>query len=224
MSGRRAVVLLSGGLDSSTVAACARDDGFVVFPVSLDYGQRHRIELESAARVAEKLQLQPLRIVKIDLRAIGGSALTADVEVPKNRPMDATIPITYVPARNTIFLSVALGYAETLGAFDLYIGANAIDYSGYPDCRPAFLQQFEALAGVATRAGVEGKGKFHVHAPLLKMTKREIVLEAVARRVPLELTHSCYDPGPEGRSCGACDSCVLRARGFLEAGVADPRL
>lgn len=222
MNAGPAVVLLSGGLDSATAAAFARDDGFVVFPLAVDYGQRHAIELRSAAAVAQKLQLEPLKIVKIDLRSIGGSALTSNMNVPKDRELNASIPITYVPARNTIFLSLALGYAETIGAFDLYIGANALDYSGYPDCRAPFLESFEILANRATKSGVEGKGNFKIRAPLLQLTKREIILEAAARGVPMELTHSCYDPSDDGRACRRCDSCKIREKGFLDAKIPDP--
>lgn len=227
--GRPAVVLLSGGLDSATAAAVACERGFVVFPLAVQYGQRHVVELKSAAAVAQNLQLQPLKIVSVDLRAIGGSALTAEMEVPKGampERLRATgeppIPVTYVPARNTIFLSLALAYAETLGATDLVIGANALDYSGYPDCRGPYLRAFASLAALATRAGVEQGRKFTIHAPLLQMTKAGIITEAVRLRVPLALTHSCYDPAPDGAACGRCESCRLRRRGFAEAGVADP--
>jgi 7-cyano-7-deazaguanine synthase len=217
----RAVVLLSGGLDSAAAAAIARRDGYQVFPLAVSYGQRHAVEVDAARRVAELLRLEPLKIVDVDLRAIGGSALTADLAVPKSREIDATIPVTYVPARNTIFLSLALGYAETLGVFDIYVGVNALDYSGYPDCRGEFLLAFENLANLATRAGVEG-GRFRVRAPLLAMSKGEIVRIAAALGVPLAETRSCYDPDSEGRACGRCDSCQLRAKGFAEAGIADP--
>ena len=217
----RAVVLLSGGLDSATTCALARYEGFDVHALSVDYGQRHRIELTRAADLARSLGVCEHRTVALDLRAIGGSALTADMPVPKGGP-GAGIPVTYVPARNTILLGLALGYAETIGAFDLFIGANVLDYSGYPDCRPAFLEAFEALANLATKAGVEGTGRFRVHAPLLKMTKAEIIREGLRLGVDYSRTLSCYDPDPAGRPCGHCDSCQLRAKGFAEAGVPDP--
>jgi 7-cyano-7-deazaguanine synthase len=222
---KKAVVLLSGGLDSATAFAVAKSRGFDVFALSVDYGQRHRAELERAAAVAKTLGAAEHRTVKLDLRAIGGSALTADVAVPKDRSPDDMghgIPVTYVPARNTILLGVALGYAETLGAFDIFIGANWIDYSGYPDCRPEFLSAFENLANLATKAGVEGAGKFRVHSPLLKMTKAEIIREGVKLGVDYSLTLSCYDPDSHGRACGRCDSCLLRKKGFADAGVPDP--
>jgi 7-cyano-7-deazaguanine synthase len=221
----KAVVLLSGGLDSATAFAVARDRGFAVYALSVDYGQRHRVELERAAAVAEALGAAEHRTVKLDLRAIGGSALTSDVAVPKDRSADDMnhgIPVTYVPARNTILLGLALGYAETVGAFDIFIGANVLDYSGYPDCRPEFLSAFENLANLATKAGVEGAGKFRVHSPLLKMTKSEIIREGVKLGVDYALTLSCYDPDAQGRACGRCDSCLLRKKGFADAGVPDP--
>jgi 7-cyano-7-deazaguanine synthase len=221
----RAVVLLSGGLDSTTTFAVAKSQGFEVFALSVDYGQRHRVELERAAAVARAMGAAEHRTVSLDLRRIGGSALTADVAVPKDRPADEMghgIPITYVPARNTILLGLALGYAEVVGAFDLFIGANVLDYSGYPDCRPEFLAAFESLANLATKAGVDGAGRFRVHAPLLKMTKAEIIREGVRLGVDYSQTLSCYDPDPRGRACGRCDSCQLRKKGFAEAGVADP--
>lgn len=221
----RAVVLLSGGLDSATALAVARSQGFEVFAVSVDYGQRHRVELERAAAVAKAMGAAEHRTVRLDLRAIGGSALTADIAVPKDRPADDMahgVPVTYVPARNTILLGLALGYAETVGAFDLFIGANVLDYSGYPDCRPEFLAAFENLADLATKAGTEGAGKFRVHSPLLKLTKAEIIREGVRLGVDYSLTLSCYDPDAAGRACGRCDSCQLRRKGFAEAGVPDP--
>ncbi len=221
----RAVVLLSGGLDSTTTLAMAKSRGFEVFALSVDYGQRHRVELERAAAVAKSLGAAEHRTVKLDLRAIGGSALTADIAVPRDRSPDEMgegIPVTYVPARNTILLGLALGYAETIGAFDLFIGANILDYSGYPDCRPEFLVAFENLANFATKAGVEGTGKFCVHSPLLKMTKAEIIREGVRLGVDYSQTLSCYDPDGEGRACGHCDSCQLRKKGFAEAGIPDP--
>ena len=223
----RAVVLLSGGLDSTTTLAVARQQGFEVFALSVDYGQRHRIELERAARVARTLGVVEHRTVTLDLRAIGGSALTAEVAVPKDRTADDMnhgIPVTYVPARNTILLGVALGYAETVGAFDLFIGANVLDYSGYPDCRPAFLSAFEALANLATKAGVEGTGRFQIHAPLIQLTKAEIIRLGTSLGIDYSQTLSCYDPDSKGKPCGHCDSCLLRAKGFLEVGITDPAL
>jgi len=220
----RAVILLSGGLDSATTLAVARRDGFDTYALSVDYGQRHRIELEKAKLVARSLGAVEHRTVALDLRAIGGSALTADVAVPKDRTadeMDRGIPVTYVPARNTILLGLALGYAETVGAFDLFIGANVLDYSGYPDCRPAFLEAFEALANLATKAGVEGTGRFRVHAPLIRLTKAEIIRLGISLGVEYSQTLSCYDPSPAGIPCGRCDSCLLRAKGFLEAAIRD---
>jgi len=221
----RAVVLLSGGLDSTTTLAVAKVDGFEVFALSVDYGQRHKVELARAAEVAKVLGAVEHRTVRLDLRAIGGSALTADVAVPKDRPTDAIshgIPVTYVPARNTILLGLALGYAETVEAFDLFIGANVLDYSGYPDCRPEFLQAFESLANLATKAGVEGTGRFRVHAPLVRMSKAEIIRLGVSLGVDYGRTISCYDPDTSGRACGRCDSCQLRRKGFAEVGVPDP--
>jgi 7-cyano-7-deazaguanine synthase len=222
---RRAVVLLSGGLDSTTTLAVARAQGFAVYALSVDYGQRHRVELERADRLAKALGAVEHKTVRLDLRAIGGSALTAAIDVPKGRSADDMahgIPVTYVPARNTLLLGLALGYAETVGAFDLFIGANVLDYSGYPDCRPAFLEAFERLANLATKAGVERAGQFRVHAPLLKMTKAEIIREGTRLGVDYSQTSSCYDPDAEGRACGTCDSCLLRKKGFEEAGVPDP--
>jgi 7-cyano-7-deazaguanine synthase len=221
----KAVVLLSGGLDSTTTLAVARSQGFEVYALSVDYGQRHRVELERADRVARTFGVADHRTVQLDLRAVGGSALTAAIDVPKGRSADEMghgIPVTYVPARNTILLGLALGYAETVGAFDLFIGANVLDYSGYPDCRPEFLEAFERLANLATRAGVEGTGRFRVHAPLLKLTKAEIIREGVRLGVDYSQTLSCYDPDEGGRACGQCDSCLLRKKGFEEAGVPDP--
>ena len=223
----KAIVLLSGGLDSATAFALANERGFSAYALSIDYGQRHRVELKRANDLAKAMGAVEHRTVTVDLRAIGGSALTADIAVPKNRSADEMgqgVPITYVPARNTVFLAIALGYAEAVGAFDLFIGANVLDYSGYPDCRPAFLDAFAALADLATKAGVEGRGKFRVHAPLLKMTKAEIIREGTRLGLDYSRTLSCYDPDPTGRACGACDSCVLRKKGFDEAGVIDPTL
>lgn len=214
------VVLLSGGLDSATVLAIARDEGYTCHALTFDYGQRHRIELEAARRVAASLGVIDHRIVPLDLRWMGGSALTdSTIAVPKT-PSEG-IPVTYVPARNTVFLSMALGWAEVLGARHLYLGVNAVDYSGYPDCRPEYLDAFERLANLATRAGVEGR-PLHLQAPLLRMTKAEIIVRGVRLGVDYSLTLSCYDPDEEGRACGTCDSCRLRARGFAEAGLPDP--
>ena len=221
----RAVILLSGGLDSTTALAVARTQGFEMFALSVDYGQRHRIELERAATIAKAQRAVEHRTVRMDLRSIGGSALTANIAVPKDRSADAMgegIPVTYVPARNTILLGLALGYAEAIGAFDIFIGANVLDYSGYPDCRPEFLTAFENLANLATKAGVEGTGKFRIHSPLLKMTKAEIIRLGTRLGVDYAQTLSCYDPDAQGRACGRCDSCQLRKKGFAEAGVADP--
>lgn len=221
----RAVILLSGGLDSTTTLAVAKAAGFDCFALSVDYGQRHRIELERATLVAKAMGVIEHRTVTIDLRAIGGSALTDDIAVPKGRmegEMGAGIPITYVPARNTILLGIALGYAETVNAFDLFIGANVLDYSGYPDCRPEFLSAFASLANLATKAGVEGTDRFRVHAPLLKMTKAEIIREGVRLGVDYSMTLSCYDPDRMGHACGRCDSCQLRRKGFHEANIDDP--
>jgi len=218
---RPAVVLFSGGLDSSTCLAIAREEGFSPHALAVRYGQRHEHELKAAERVAQALSA-PLRVVSLDLRAIGGSALTADIEVPKDAPIGGSIPVTYVPARNTVLLALALGYAETLGAEDLYIGVNAIDYSGYPDCRPAFIEAFEKLANVATAAAVEGRARYRIHAPLLRSTKAQIIERGIRLGVPYALTHSCYDPDAQGRACGRCDSCRLRAKGFGDAGVQDP--
>lgn len=221
----KAIVLLSGGLDSTTALAVARSRGFECYALSVDYGQRHRVELDRAAVVAKTLGAVEQRVVKLDLRQIGGSALTADIAVPKDRSSDDMshgVPITYVPARNTILLGLALGYAEVVGAFDLFIGANILDYSGYPDCRPEFLSAFENLANLATKAGTEGAGKFRVHSPLLKMTKAAIIREGAKLGVDYSLTLSCYDPDATGRACGRCDSCLLRMKGFAEANVPDP--
>lgn len=220
MSQRPAVVLFSGGLDSSTCLAIAREEGFTPYALSVRYGQRHGAELLAAQRVSAALGAS-LRVVDVDLRAIGGSALTADIPVPKDGP-SAGIPVTYVPARNTILLAIALGYAETVNAQDLFIGVNAVDYSGYPDCRPAFVEAFEGLANVATAAAIEGRAKYRVHAPLLELSKADIIKRGTWLRVPYGLTLSCYDPDAEGHACGRCDSCRLRRAGFREAGVPDP--
>jgi 7-cyano-7-deazaguanine synthase len=224
MSSPRAVVLLSGGLDSATVLAIARSEGFLCSCLLVDYGQRHRVELERAREVARAQGVDDMRTVSVDLRAVGGSALTADIAVPKDRAeaeRGSGIPVTYVPARNTLFLALALGLAETLGATDLFIGVNAVDYSGYPDCRPEFIRAFEALASLATRAGVEG-ARFRVHAPLSGLRKAEIIQTGARLGVDYALTHSCYDPDPRGRACGRCDSCLIRREGFRAAGVPDP--
>jgi len=221
----KAVCLLSGGLDSSTCLAVARAGRFETYALSFDYGQRHRVELDAARRVAASLGAREHLIVPVGLGLFGGSALTGDMAVPKSRPaaeIASGIPITYVPARNTIFLSLALAWAEVLGSTDIFIGVNAIDYSGYPDCRPEFLEAFERVANLGTKAGVEGSGKIRLHAPLKNLSKAEIIRLAISLGVDLSLTHSCYDPDREGRPCGACDSCLLRQKGFAEAGIADP--
>jgi 7-cyano-7-deazaguanine synthase len=220
-----AVVLLSGGLDSAVALATARGDGFRCHALTFAYGQRHAVELDAARRVADAGGAVEHRVFTLDLRAFGGSALTADVDVPRDRnaeEMTTGIPITYVPARNTVFLSLALAWAETLGAFDLYIGVNAVDYSGYPDCRPEFIRAFEELANLATKAGVENRGRLHIHTPLIHLSKAEIIKLGVALGVDFGLTHSCYDPTPDGAACGRCDSCRIRRDGFRAAGVPDP--
>jgi 7-cyano-7-deazaguanine synthase len=219
-----AVILLSGGLDSATVLAIAQSQGYICHAISFDYGQRHRAELEAARNIAAALQVKSHRVIQVDLRAIGGSSLTADISVPVDRSHEAMgqgIPITYVPARNTIFLSLALGLAEVVGAFDLFVGVNAIDYSGYPDCRQEYLTAFEQLANLATAAGVEGRGRFQVHAPLVKMTKADIIRKGTQLGLNYHLTVSCYQADAEGRACGRCDSCLLRRKGFAEAGLPD---
>ncbi|HSE59717.1 MAG TPA: 7-cyano-7-deazaguanine synthase QueC [Nitrospiraceae bacterium] len=220
----KAVVLASGGLDSTVAAALAKRDGHELFFLTVQYGQRHEIEVERALAVGRALGVSDHRIVQVDLRSIGGSALTGDVPVPKGRSAAdraADIPVTYVPARNTVFLSLALGYAETIGARQIFIGANVVDYSGYPDCRPEFLRAFETVARLGTKAGAEGQG-IEICAPLLKKTKAEIVRLGMALQAPLHLTHSCYDPSPDGTACGRCDSCQIRLAGFEAAGLADP--
>jgi 7-cyano-7-deazaguanine synthase len=218
---RGAVVLLSGGLDSYTAAAMLKADGFRLYALSVRYGQRHVRELDAARRVASSIGAKAHLELAVDLARVGGSALTGDIAVPKDRAIDSSIPVTYVPARNTVFLSLALAWAEALGIFDIGIGANALDYSGYPDCRPEYLRAFESMANLATKAGVEG-GCFNIHAPLLAMTKAEIVKKGLELGLDYGLTHSCYDPLSDGRPCGRCDSCVLRAKGFAEAGLKDP--
>jgi 7-cyano-7-deazaguanine synthase len=219
------VVLLSGGLDSATALAEARAAGFETYALSVFYGQRHAVERDSARRVAHALAVTRHLELDVDLRAMGGSALTDAIPVPRDRSeaeMSAGIPITYVPARNTILLALALGWAETLGAFDLFVGVNCVDYSGYPDCRPQFIAAFETLANLATQAGVEGRGRFRVHAPLLHLDKAAIIHRGLELGVDYGLTHSCYDPTPQGLACGHCDSCHIRLDGFARAGVADP--
>lgn len=221
---KKAVCLLSGGLDSATALACARQDGFECYALSFDYGQRHRVELEAAARVARHAGAAVHQVIRIDLRAFGGSALTSDIAVPKDRPpahMGDEIPVTYVPARNTVFLAIGLAWAETLGAADIYLGVNAVDYSGYPDCRPEFIAAFERVANLATRAGVEGRLHWTIHTPLIHLTKAEIIRLGLSLGVDYSLTHSCYDP-VGSLACGHCDSCLLRKAGFAEAGVPDP--
>lgn len=221
---KHAIVLLSGGLDSATTLAIARAQGYEIYALSFDYGQRHKRELDAAKQIAKSFGAKKHLVVRIDNQIFSGSALTDELDVPKARSekeMATGIPVTYVPARNTVFLAHALAWAETIGAGHIFIGANAIDYSGYPDCRPEFIMLFETLANVATKSGVEG-ARLQVHAPLIKMSKADIVRKAVELKVDLSLTHSCYDPQPEGLACGECDSCQLRKKGFDEAGVKDP--
>ncbi len=221
----RAVVLLSGGLDSATTLAIALHRGFVVHALSFRYGQRHAIELDAAQLIAQQSKVTQHVIVDIDLRTFGGSALTADIEVPKRPSLPAMgtgIPVTYVPARNTIFLSFALGWAEVLDAADIFVGVNAVDYSGYPDCRPEFLEAFERVANLGTRAGIEGHRRFRVHAPLITLTKGDIIRQGAALGVDYALTRSCYDPSPTGAACGTCDACLFRLKGFRDAGLVDP--
>jgi 7-cyano-7-deazaguanine synthase len=222
---KKAVVLLSGGLDSSTVLAIARSQGYELYALSFSYGQRHIIELEAAKRVAASIGVADHRVAAIDLRVFGGSALTADIAVPKGRTageMEHGSPITYVPARNTIFLSFALAWAEVLGSSDIFIGVNALDYSGYPDCRPEFIEAFEKMANLATKAGVEGRQALKIHTPLIALSKAQIVAKGVELGVDYGLTSSCYDPSPTGEPCGQCDSCLLRQKGFRENGLVDP--
>lgn len=222
---KKAVVLLSGGLDSTTALAIAREEGYAAYALSFRYGQRHAVELESAVRVARALWAIEHLIVDIDLRSIGGSALTDHIEVPKQRSeqeIGSGIPVTYVPARNTIFLSFALAWAEALEAEDIFIGVNAIDYSGYPDCRPEYIEAFERMANLATKAGVEGRQKLRIHTPLASLTKAEIIKTGLGLGVDYSMTHSCYDPAASGAACGKCDSCLLRLKGFAQAGAQDP--
>ncbi|MFJ9544154.1 7-cyano-7-deazaguanine synthase QueC [Streptomyces sp. NPDC101225] len=223
---RPAIVLLSGGLDSTTVLAIAKDQGFTPYALSFRYGQRHSIELEAAQRVAAAQGVARHVIADIDLRVFGGSALTADIEVPKHETLadveEAGVPITYVPARNTIFLSFALAFAETVGASDIFTGVTAVDYSGYPDCRPEYMEAFATMANLATRAGVEGTSKITLHSPLIALSKADIVREGLRLGVDYSLTSSCYDPDEQGQACGQCDTCLLRLKGFAEAGVTDP--
>lgn len=218
---KKAVVLYSGGLDSTTCMAIARAEGFEPYAMSFAYGQRHSVELDKARRYAPKIGAAAHQVVEINLREIGGSALTSDIEVPKGRSVDASIPVTYVPARNTIFLSFALGWAEVLGATDIYIGVNALDYSGYPDCRPEYIAAFETLANLATKTGVEGE-RYRIHTPLIDLSKADIIRRGLELGVDYALTHSCYDPDATGRACGLCDSCQLRLKGFSEVGSVDP--
>ncbi len=225
MSEKKAVVLLSGGLDSTTVLAIAKQQGFDVYALSFDYGQNHKIELEFAARVAQAQGVARHAIVKVDLRAFGGSALTSDTPVPKGRSVEAMghgVPVTYVPARNTVFLSLALAFAESLGAADIFLGVNALDYSGYPDCRPEFIEAFEKMANLATKMGTEDGKRITIHTPLIAMTKQQIVEAGRRLGVDYGLTITCYDPSANGEACGACDACLLRLRGFAEAGMTDP--
>jgi 7-cyano-7-deazaguanine synthase len=217
----KAVILYSSGLDSTTCLAIAQDQGFTPYAISFDYGQRHRHELDLARANAKKLGAVEHLVVAFDLRQVGGSALTSEIDVPKEG-IGNDIPVTYVPARNTIFLSFALGWAEVLGAFDIFIGVNALDYSGYPDCRPEYIEAYERMANLATKAGVECTGQFRIHTPLISLTKAQIIQQGVRLGVDYSLTHSCYDPTPEGLSCGRCDSCRLRLKGFGEAGLVDP--
>ena len=221
---KKAICLLSGGLDSATCLALARREGYACYALSFDYGQRHSVELEAAARVARSLGAERHQVVEIGLDKFGGSALTADIAVPKARSLEAmseAIPLTYVPARNTIFLSLALAWAEVLESSDIFIGVNALDYSGYPDCRPEFIEAYERMANLATRAGVEGRTRLRIHTPLIRLSKAEIIRLAAELGVPFALTHSCYDPRPDGSPCGECDACLLRRKGFAEVGIED---
>ena len=218
---KKAVILLSGGLDSSTVLAIAKNQNFDCYALTVNYGQRHTIEIEYAKKIAKKFNVKQHKIVNLDMRWIGASALTSDISVPKDRKEDSSIPITYVPARNTILLSLTLGWAEALKAYDIFIGVNAVDYSGYPDCRPEFINSFEKTANLATREGVEGR-KFNFHTPLMKMSKAEIIKFGTDIGVDYSLTISCYDPNEKGKACGKCDACNLRSEGFLQAKIYDP--
>jgi len=221
----KAVVLSSGGLDSTTVIAIARSEGFEIYSLSFDYGQRHVHELKAAKKIAERFQVAKHLVISIDLHAIGGSALTDNLDVPKSRnlkTMSSEIPITYVPARNTIFLSYALAWAEVLKSANIFIGVNAVDFSGYPDCRPEFIASFEHMANLATKIGVEGKTRVRIRTPLLHLNKAQIITKGIELGVDYAITHSCYDPSPEGLACGQCDSCLLRQKGFIEAGIPDP--
>ena len=222
---QKAVLLSSGGLDSTTTLAIAKHEGFDVYSMSFNYGQRHSFELKAAEKVAETFDVAQHLVINVNMRQIGGSALTDEMDVPKDRSDDAMtkdIPITYVPARNTIFLSYALSWAEVLGAFDIIIGVNAVDYSGYPDCRPEFIDAFEKMANLATKAGIEAKHRIRINTPLIHLTKAQIILKGTELGVDYSITHSCYDPSPDGLACSKCDSCILRRKGFLEAGVKDP--
>ncbi len=222
---KKAVVLTSGGLDSTTVLAMAKHRGYVLYSLSFDYGQRHETELRAAEKVAAAMGVERHLVTRVDLKPVGGSALTDDIAVPKKRSetqMSASIPVTYVPARNTIFLSYALAWAEVLGAWDIFIGVNAVDYSGYPDCRPAYIAAFQSMANLAIKSAVEGKGRIRIHTPLMDMTKAQIIEAGTKLKVDYSMTHSCYDPDPQGLACGSCDSCILRRNGFTAAGVPDP--
>jgi 7-cyano-7-deazaguanine synthase len=222
---KKAVVLSSGGIDSTTAMAIARDEGYEIYSLSFFYGQRHAFELEAAQKVARAVGVAEHLVINIDLKKIGGSSLTDDIDVPKDRSeteMIQEIPVTYVPARNTIFLSFALAWAEMLNSSDIFIGVNAIDYSGYPDCRPEYIEAFERMANLATKGGVEGTIKFRIHTPLIRLTKAQIIQKGIELGVDYALTHSCYDPSPKGLACGRCDSCILRRKGFKEAGISDP--
>jgi 7-cyano-7-deazaguanine synthase len=225
--GKKAVVLVSGGLDSTTCLAISKLEGYEAFALSFNYGQRHKVELEAARRVASALGAREHLILDIPLGTIGGSALTSRIEVPKDVPieeMQGRIPVTYVPARNTVFLSLALAWAETLKAPDIFVGVNALDYSGYPDCRPEYIESFEKMANLALKECVEGRMRIRIHTPLIKMTKAQIIRKGIELGVDFSMTHSCYDPDPIGRACGRCDSCILRRKGFAEAGIADPTI
>lgn len=224
---KKAVLLLSGGLDSTTVLAIAQSQSYDIYALSFQYGQKHEVELEAVQKILQKNPVKMHKIINVDLKAFGGSALTDDIEVPKNQhgkhgKLGNEIPVTYVPARNTIFLSLALGFAETIGAYDIFLGVNAIDYSNYPDCRPQFVDCFEKLANLATAAGTQGKGTFRIHAPLMHMTKAEIIKTGLTLNVDYSITNSCYDPSPQGKACGTCDACYLRLRGFQENNCKDP--